>query len=195
MGWLTATMIDSEIDASADVADAGRGGRFLAVARPALDRIYRLAGLLLGNAAEAEDAAQDALVLAWQRFDDLREPERFGAWLDRIVVNGCRDRLRRRRTVRFIPLAGGVDPIDRDPFASFLERDTLLAFVERLSAEERIVVVLRFWADLSLEAIAERLEWPLGTVKSRLHRALGRLREMQEQDDHRRHDDPPEARR
>jgi RNA polymerase sigma-70 factor (ECF subfamily) len=53
----------------------------------------------------------------------------------------------------------------------------VLAGLERLTADERIVVVLRFWADLPLEGIAERLGWPLGTVKSRLHRALGRLRE------------------
>jgi len=179
MGWLTATVTDTGIDQAADVAGAERRRRFLAATRPALDRIYRLAGLLLGNGAEAEDAVQDALAAAWQRFDDLRDAARFGPWLDRIVVNGCRDRLRRRGTVRFIPLADGIDPPDRDPFAAFLERDALLRAVDRLDGDERVVVVLRFWADLPLGGIAERLELPLGTVKSRLHRALGRLRDME----------------
>ena len=153
-----------------------RRDRFLEVARPELDRIYRLAGLILGDAHEAEDAVQDALATAWQRFDDLRDHDRFAAWLDRIVVNGCRDRLRRRRTIRFVPLADDIDPPARDPFRAFLERDAVLGHVDQLPIEERVVVVLRFWADLPLEGIADRLDVPLGTVKSRLHRALGRLR-------------------
>ena len=70
----------------------------------------------------------------------------------------------------------GIDPAGRDPFQTFLERDALLAGLTRLTPDERIVVVLRYWADLPLEAIADRLDWPLGTVKSRLHRALDRLR-------------------
>jgi RNA polymerase sigma-70 factor (sigma-E family) len=150
---------------------------FLAAARPGLDRLYRLAGLLLADAHEAEDAVQDALIVAWQSFDSLREQDRFGAWFDRILVNGCRDRLRRRNVIRFIPIDGQPEPSSRDPFAAFIERDALVASLVDLSPDERIVVVLRFWADLPLEGIADRLGWPIGTVKSRLHRALGRLRE------------------
>jgi RNA polymerase sigma-70 factor (ECF subfamily) len=184
MGWLTATVTDEAIDSAADPNLAERRRAFLAAARPALDRIYRLAGLLLGNATEAEDAVQDALAIAWQRYGDLRDVARFGPWLDRIVVNGCRDRLRRRGAVRFIPLAVDIDPPDRDPFAAFVERDALLSSVGRLTPDERVVVVLRFWADLPLEAIAERTGLPLGTVKSRLHRAIGRLRDLNERDSH-----------
>jgi RNA polymerase sigma-70 factor, ECF subfamily len=156
--------------------DAGRRARFLGSARPALDRAYRLAGLFLGNAHEAEDAVQDALAIAWQSYETLRDPERFDQWFDRILVNGCRDRLRRRSVVRFIPLDGAADPVDRDPFHAFIERDALLRGLDRLTPDERMVIVLRFWADLPLDAISDRLGWPLGTVKSRLHRALERLR-------------------
>lgn len=157
-------------------ADVTRRADFLAAARPALDRAYRLAGLLLADATEAEDAVQDALVVAWQSFGTLRETDKFGAWFDRILVNRCRDRMRRRNVVRFIPMDAGIDPVGRDPFQTFLERDALFAGLTRLTPDERIVVVLRYWADLPLEAIATRLDWPLGTVKSRLHRALDRLR-------------------
>jgi RNA polymerase sigma factor (sigma-70 family) len=189
MGWLTANVTNRATStAHAQTADIERRERFLDAARPALDRAYRMAGLLLANGHEAEDAVQDALTVAWQSFDRLREGAKFGAWFDRILVNTCRDRLRRRGTVRFIPLAPDVDPAGRDPFQAFLERDALLAGLDRLTADERIVVVLRFWADLPLEAIADRLEWPLGTVKSRLHRALGRLRQTLDSD-------RPEARR
>ena len=154
-----------------------RPTRFIDGAGPILDRSYRLAGLLLGNASEAEDAVQDALVAAWQGFDRLRETERFAAWFDRILVNGCRDRLRRRGTVRFVPIDASIDPAGGDPFHELIERDALLVGIDRLTPDERIVIVLRFWADLPLDEIADRLGWPLGTVKSRLHRAIGRLRD------------------
>ncbi len=182
MGWFTATVTDRATPAAIRPADADRRERFLAVARPTLDRAYRLAGLLLANSHEAEDAVQDALVIAWQSFDNLREPGKFGAWFDRIVVNGCRDRLRRRGVVRFIPMSIDVDTPARDPFQAFVERDALLAGLDLLTPDERVVVVLRFWSDLSLDSIADRLDWPLGTVKSRLHRALGRLRETLDRD-------------
>lgn len=158
-------------------AEPTRPTRFLDGAGPILDRSYRLAGLLLGNTHEAEDAVQDALVAAWQGFDRLRETDRFAAWFDRILVNGCRDRLRRRGTVRFVPIDASVDPASGDPFRELIERDALLAGLGRLTPDERIVIVLRYWADLPLDEIADRLSWPLGTVKSRLHRAIARLRE------------------
>ena len=172
---------DQPTDTLPTAADRRRAG-FFAASRPGLDRAYRLAGLLLADAHEAEDAVQDALIVAWQSFDTLREADRFGAWFDRILVNGCRDRLRRRNVVRFIPIDGGPEPAGRDPFTAFIERDALLAGLGALTADERIVVVLRFWADLPLEGIAERLGWPIGTVKSRLHRALERLRADLSQD-------------
>ena len=164
-------------------ANSARRAAFLDAARPQLDRVYRLAGLLLGDAHEAEDAVQDALVIAWRSFGSLRETDKFDAWFDRILVNGCRDRLRRRNVVKFIPMDAAIDPVGRDPFQAFIERDALLAGLVRLTPDERIVVVMRFWADLPLDVIAQRLDWPLGTVKSRLHRALERLRGAIAQDE------------
>ena len=73
--------------------------RFLQLARRDLDRAYRLAGLILGDALEAEDAVQDALLRAWRSAGTVRDLEGFQAWFDQILVNGCRDRLRRRRTI------------------------------------------------------------------------------------------------
>lgn len=149
------------------------------LARRDLDRSYRLAGLILGDALEAEDAVQDALLRAWRSTASLRDVEGFQAWFDRILVNGCRDRLRRRKTVRFIPLDPTMDPpAAGDPFRAIAERDALLAGLRALDPDERVVVVLHYWADLSLEHIADRIGAPLGTVKSRLHRARGILREQ-----------------
>ena len=140
-----------------------------------IDRAYRLASALLGDPDEAQDAVHDAAEQAWNGSMDLRDPERFDAWFDRIVVNRCRDRMRRRR-VRplFIP-----DPPDRpgpDPLAESVERDALARVLAKLDVDHRIVVVMRFGLDLTVAEIAARTGDREGTVKSRLHYALRRLR-------------------
>jgi RNA polymerase sigma-70 factor (ECF subfamily) len=151
--------------------------RFLRLAGGGLDRAYRLAGLVLGDATEAEDAVQDALLRAWGAAGTLRDAAGFEAWFDRILVNGCRDRLRRRKVLRFIPMDASHDTVAvRDAFAAIGERDAILAGLDALQPDDRVVVVLHYWADLRLEDIAARLECPTGTVKSRLHRAKGVLR-------------------
>jgi RNA polymerase sigma-70 factor (ECF subfamily) len=146
-----------------------------------LDQSYSLARAILRDDSDAEDAVQDACLTAWRRAGSLRDPDRFGAWFGRILVNGCRDRLRgrQRQQVRAIALqaawhgeAGGPDPALR-PGASDPDLD---AAFDGLDPDHRIVVLLRFWQDLSLDEIADRLDVPLGTVKSRLHYALRTLR-------------------
>lgn len=148
---------------------------FLRLASAELDRSYRLAGLLLSDRDEAEDAVQDALVRAWGARSSLRDVAGFVPWFDRILVNVCRDRLRRRQRIRFVELQPALDGSARDPFAAFLERDALLGAMESLGSDERVVVILHFWADLTLAEVANRTGWRLGTVKSRLHRALRRI--------------------
>ncbi len=151
---------------------------FAALADRHLDTAYRLACVILGDPTEAEDAAHDAAVLAWRRFGTLRDPERFEAWFCRIVTNVCRDRMRqhRRRPVFELPAGDDAPPVLADATGSLLDRDALDRAFARLDPDQRIVVVLRFYRDLSVDAIAERLGIPAGTVKSRLHNALRRLR-------------------
>lgn len=151
-------------------------GAFIRMAERELDRAYRLAGLLLGSGADAEDAVGDALERAWREIGRLRDPERFQAWFDRIVVNACRDRLRRRGRVRFVELDGQDPGRAPDAFRAILDADEAFRAMTSLTPDEREVIVLHFWADLTLESVAERLGHPVGTVKSRLHRALGRMR-------------------
>jgi RNA polymerase sigma factor (sigma-70 family) len=144
-----------------------------------LDRAYRLAAVILGSAADAEEAVSDAAFLAWRSRNGLRDADRFEAWFGRIVVNTCRDRLRSRRrrpVVEVLPAAPNEAAEPGDFRELIHTRDELARAFERLSADDRIVLVLRFWADLSVESIAERLGIPSGTVKSRLHHAIARLR-------------------
>src|SRR3954447_16744144 len=141
-----------------------------------LDRAYRLAGFLLGDASEAEDATQDALARAWGQRARLRDDSSAQAWFDRILVNVCRDRMRRHRIVRWLLISGSETNATADPFAATLARDAFLRSVAELDVEHRIVVVLRFAADLPDGGDARRLGVPVGTVKSRLHYALRRLR-------------------
>jgi len=165
------------LEATLGLQGADRSELFVELAGRDLDRVYRLAGLLLGNAAEAEDAVGDALERAWIALPQLRDPAGFSAWFDRIVVNACRDRLRRRKRIRFIAIDGSIDrAASADPFHAVLERDEVLGRLALLPDDERAVVVLHYWADLTQEAVADRMGLPVGTVKSRLNRGLQRMR-------------------
>jgi RNA polymerase sigma-70 factor (ECF subfamily) len=151
--------------------------RVLDLADRGLDRAFRLAGLILGDQAEAEDATQDALVRAWRASTTLRDPARFDAWFDRILINVCRDRLRRRGKVRLVTLDGAAGTVVvEDPFHRVYADDELLGAMRTLGDDERVVLILHFWADLTLEAVGARLDCPVGTVKSRLHRGLKAMR-------------------
>ena len=165
-GLLIVTQQDASESASAE---------YVRAALAASDGAYHLAGYLLCDAEEAQDAVQEALIKAWRNWSSLRDPERFGAWFDRILVNVCRDRMRRHRSLRMVELDAAGEVESADPFRRMLVEDEVAAAVARLNPEHRIVIVLRFWQDLALEGVADRLDLPLGTVKSRLHYALKAL--------------------
>lgn len=137
-----------------------------------LDHAYRIAGVILGNGPDAEDATHDAIVQAWRSYAGLRDVDRFEAWFQRILVNVCRDRLRKRRRTPVAELAVAGARSMPDRFAGIDDRLALERAFERLSPDQAITVALRFYGDLTLEAVADRMRVPVGTVKSRLHTAL-----------------------
>lgn len=144
-----------------------------------LPRSYGIAANMLGDPLEAQDAVHDAAVTAWQGFGGLRDHDRFEAWFDRILVNGCRDRLRTRRRRPVTDIAVTPDeelPRTPDHAAGVAAADAVERAVRALDADHVAVVVLRYEADLTVPAIAERLGIAEGTVKSRLHHALRRMR-------------------
>jgi RNA polymerase sigma-70 factor (ECF subfamily) len=165
----------------------GRADAFRWLVDRHLDGGYRLAAVILGDRVEAEDAVHDAAVAAWRAFDQLRDPARFEAWFRRILVNGCRDRLRARARQRVVDvgreLAEAEHPVTGDASDATATRDALGRALARLDADHQVVVTLRFGADLTVPAIAATLGIPEGTVKSRLHHALARLRAVMQEAD------------
>lgn len=160
-----------------ETARADRAAAFRTFVDRRLDEHYRLAAVILGDSVEAEDAVHDAAVLAWRRWSSLRDRNRFDAWFGRILVNVCRDRLRRRRRVQVVDLSPVDDVSEPDRTGGAIDRVALSRAMSELDAEHRIVLVLRYFLDLPVDAVADRLGVPAGTVKSRLHHALRRLRD------------------
>lgn len=167
---------------SAALADADRatGARpadeaFAALTRRQVDRAFRLAWVILGEVSAAEDAAQDAFAVAWRKRGSLREADRFEPWFERILVNTCRDRLRQRGRSRVIAVPVMPEPGVPDASVQVGLRSEVGAAIAGLDPDHRIVVVLRYWADLTVDEIADRVGVPTGTVKSRLHYALRTL--------------------
>ena len=162
-----------------DVVDAARGGdheAFEALAIAAGDRLFAIACLILRDRQRAEDAVQEALVHAWRELPRLRDPDRFDAWLRRLLVNACADEGRHQRRwsteVRIIR----SEPTTDDGANALADRDQLERGFRRLKPEQRTIVVLHFYLGLPVPEIAETLGIPDGTVKSRLHYATSTLR-------------------
>ncbi len=162
-------------DREAGLAGGDRDEAFRELSVRHVQSAYRLAWAILADECDAEDATQDAFMSAWRQRSALRDADRFDAWFGRILINGCRDRLRRRAVARRLA-SPAVERVTPDHSASILERDELYSAVAELEPDQRIVVMLRFWLDLSVDDIADRLGVPPGTVKSRLHRSMARLR-------------------
>jgi RNA polymerase sigma-70 factor (ECF subfamily) len=138
----------------------------------------RTAYLILGNRLDAEDAVQESFLRAWKFRESLASDSSFKPWLYRVVVNTCNSKLRkeiphRTRRTREDELAG-VASID-DPMAGVALSNDLMTALKDLPTHLRIVIVLRYYADLSERDIATAIGRQPGTVKSRLSDARARL--------------------
>jgi RNA polymerase sigma-70 factor (ECF subfamily) len=164
-----------------DLVERARRGdhdAFTELAGSSISRLDATAWLMLRDKDRAMDVVQDALVRAWRDLPTLRDPDRFDAWLHRLLVHACLDTIRRDRRHRF-----DVDvtemttpPVTGDAAASIADRDELERGFRRLDVEERAVIVLHHFLDLPLPEVAATLGIPLGTAKSRLYRGLREMR-------------------
>ena len=141
------------------------------------DQCYAIAYRILRDVERAQDAVQQAFLLAWRELPRLRDPERFSPWLHRLLVNACYEEHRRHRRwtsrIRALPVDG---PVSADPTVSVDDRDALDRAFLRLTPQHRAVFVLHHHAGLPLADIADIVGVPVGTVKSRLHHATRSLR-------------------
>jgi len=157
---------------------ARRGDReaFAVLAGGSVDRLYAIARLILRDAELAEDAAQETLVRAWRDLPSLREVERFDAWLYRLTVRACADIGRQRRRWRAELAVVPREPSELDRSAELADRDELERGLRRLSEAQRTILVLTFYLGYAPGDVADALDIPVGTAKSRLHYAIEALR-------------------
>jgi RNA polymerase sigma-70 factor (ECF subfamily) len=142
-----------------------------------LSRLFVLAQRILRDVDRAEDALQDALVIAWRDLPDLRDPDRFDAWLHRLVVRSCLTEAKRERqrvtNLRVLPMDV---PTAIDDFLTVVDRDQLERGFRRLPPDQRVLLVLRHLEGRDLADIAEILGIPVGTAGSRLPHAQRAMR-------------------
>jgi RNA polymerase sigma-70 factor (ECF subfamily) len=169
------------------LVELARGGdeeAFASLIRMAGDLLMAIAFRILRDVDRAEDAVQQSIVTAWRQLPALRDPDRFQAWLYRVLVNACYLEARRTRrwdaNVRLLDpdLSGGSS----DGLLSVEDRDEMDRAFRRLPPEQRAVLVLHYYLGMRHAEIAETLDVPVGTVKSRIHYASATLRAAIEAD-------------
>ena len=163
-----------------DLVERARAGdleAFSELARQSIDRLYVLARLILRDSDRAKDATQEALIAAWRDLAGLRDPDRFEAWLRRLLVTACYREA--RKTGRRMRAESQVRPIVghlASPEAAVADRDQLARGFSGLSPEQRALIVLHYYMGLPIHETALALGLPEGTVKSRLSRTTQQMR-------------------
>jgi RNA polymerase sigma-70 factor (ECF subfamily) len=174
-----------------EACQAGEASAFDVLVGRWEDRIRGAAYRVLGSEEEARDVAQEAFLKAYRGLAGFKREARFSSWLYQIALNLCRDRLRRRKTRASVSLdeleASGPVLVETRPGAhELLLRDDLASVVRRavstLPDEQRDVVILKEYEGLTFLEIAQALDVPVSTVKTRLYRGLGQLRVRLERD-------------
>lgn len=158
-------------------AREGDHDAFAELVHGAIARLDTAARLILRDPELARDAVQDGLLRAWRDLRSLHDPARFDAWLHRLTVNACLDLARRRRRRPMeVEITALHTPLAPDPAGSVADRDLVDGIMRRLDPSGRAIVVLHYYLGMPLTDVAGALRLPVGTVKSRLHRALGEMR-------------------
>jgi len=161
-------------------AEDARAAAFRGLAEEELDYSYRLANAILDDPVDAEDAVHDAVVTAWQKWVGLRDSAKFDSWFRVIVVNTCRDRLRRSARLEMTDISGQTGLTTPDGSGQVADRLLVGQALRSLKPDDRIVLALRYARDLKLEDAARLLGMPTPTFKSRLRAAHQRLRTLLE---------------
>jgi RNA polymerase sigma-70 factor (ECF subfamily) len=164
------------------LARSGDREAFDRVAASVVDRLYRIARLVLRDTDAAEDAVQEALVRCWRDLPALRDASRFDAWVNRLLMRAIHDEFRTIRRRRAALTLLRLEPPARDASEDIATREQLDRGFRQLTIDHRAVLVLRLYLGLSLDETALTLGIPAGTAKSRLHYATLAMRDALEAD-------------
>jgi len=156
-------------------AAAGDVAAFEALVAARLNRAFRTASAILGSEADAHDVVQEAFVAAWRHLPKLRDCTKFDAWLNKTIVNRCRDALRRRRRSREVGLDGALDLSSEDATGSAADMAALSSSFDQLSVDHRHLLVMHHLHRVPIADLAKELGIPEGTAKWRLHAARAAL--------------------
>lgn len=163
-----------------DLVELAQGGdqeAFAILARTSADRLFGIAQRILRDVGRAEDAVQQTLVIAWRQLPRLRDPDRFDAWLRRLLIHACYAEARNARQWRMpLQIVPAGRMVARDETTSIADRDELEMGFRRLPVEQRSILVLRHYLGLTPAEIAGTLGIPEGTARSRLHYAHRAMR-------------------
>jgi RNA polymerase sigma-70 factor, ECF subfamily len=165
-------------------ASGGDHDAFASLATDAYARLHRTARLILRREDLASDAVQETLTSAWLHIRAVRDPDRFDAWLNRLIVRACYQELRRAKRGPIEIHVDGIEaPGGEDSTVAVADRDQLERGFQRLSPEHRAVLVVHHYLGLRDAEAATVLDVPIGTYKSRLNRAHLALRAALEADE------------
>jgi len=181
MGAAEGDLLDRDL-----VEQAQRGDReaFAILARIHGDRLMQIAQRILRDVGRAEDAVQQTLVIAWRELPGLRDPDRFDAWLQRLLVNASYAEARRRKAWNAnVHVLSVAEADGADEALSVDNRDRLERGFRRLPPDQRAILVFTHFLGLTPTEIAERLGIPVGTARSRLHYAHRAMRAAIEADE------------
>ncbi len=173
---------------------SGRSAAFGILVRRYQDRLYNTVYRLLGNSEDAQDVVQESFISAYQSLDSFKGDAKFFTWLYRIAMNAAISLKRKKKATVSLETGSkhdlAIDPLDQsldnqpgDAMERQEEEDRLQAALDKLSPEHKSVIVLKDIEDMKYEEIAEVLEVPIGTIRSRLHRARLELRDLLEPDE------------
>jgi len=137
------------------------------------NKLFRMAYLYVKNEDDALDIVQDTIYKAYISIKQLKDPHFFSTWISRILINTALDFIKKNN--RMIPFSD-VNGFRGDSNLRIEEKLDLVEAIERLEVQYKTVIIFRYYKDLSIKQIAEILECPEGTVKTRLHRAINQLK-------------------
>lgn len=148
---------------------------FIQLIQPIKEKLYRVSFVYLRNEDDALDCVHDGIIKAIKSLDTLKEPQHFNTWITKIIVNVCKDHIKKNSKVVLVDINDYENKLISEDNKNDINFEIKTA-LNKLSEKERNLIVMRYLEDNSLKDIVTKTNLPLGTVKSRLNRTLIKLR-------------------